>query len=240
MTGNEDVLFWRGRNFCEKYNIDCKAGEKIVQVMPEEKKLKTENNEIVDFDYLVIASGSSLYAPVKGSDKKGIYNFKTLSGADEIRKIASENQSTGGGMLDRLKRLIGKESKCKTAVIVGGGFIGVEIALCLAKIGINPTLLSRRGWIIPRLLDKEAAKFVENDLRAKGIEVLLNTEGDEFVGKEYVESLLTTDGKEIKGDIYITATGIKSNIDFIKDTDIEYDQGIIVNEKLQTRYPYIK
>lgn len=239
MTGNEDVLFWRGRNFCEKYNIDCRAGEKIVQVMPEGKKLKTENNEIVDFDYLVIASGSSLYAPVKGSDKKGIYNFKSLSGADEIRKIASETKTGGGGALNWLKRLTNKESKAKTAIIVGGGFIGVEIALCLAKIGIKPTVLGRRGWIIPRLLDPEAAKFVENDLRAKGIEVLLNTQGEEFVGKEYVESLLTTDGKKIKGDIYITATGIKPNIDFIKDTDIEYDQGIIVNEKLQTRYPYI-
>jgi len=127
----------------------------------------------------------------------------------------------------------------KTAIIVGGGFIGVEIALSLAKIGIKSSVLNRRGWIMPRLIDTETAEYVENDLRSQGVDVMLNTEGKEFIGKESVEGLITTDGRELKADIYITATGVKPNIDLIKNTDIEYDTGIIVNEYLQTKYPYI-
>ncbi|MCD4719935.1 MAG: FAD-dependent oxidoreductase, partial [Desulfobacula sp.] len=163
---------------------------------------------------------TSLYAPVKGSDKKGITDFKTFVGTDKIKSIAQE-----GGE--------------KTAIIVGGGFIGVEIALSLAKIGIKSSVLNRRGWIMPRLIDTETAEYVENDLRARGVDVMLNTEGKEFIGKEVVEGLLTTDGRKLKADIYIAATGVKPSIDFIKDTDIEYDTGIIVNEYLQTKYPYI-
>lgn len=220
ITGNEDALFWEGKDFCEKYNVNCRAGEKIAQIMPEEKELKTENDEITKFDYLVIATGTSLYAPVKGSDKKGISDFKTFIGTDKIKRMAEE-----GGE--------------KTAIIVGGGFIGVEIALSLAKIGIMSSILNRRGWIMPRLIDTETAKYVENDLRSQGVNVMLNTEGKEFIGEKHVKGLLTTDGRELKADIYITATGVKPSIDLIKNTDIEYDSGIIVNEYLQTKYPYI-
>jgi len=220
ITGNEEALFWEGKDFCKKYNVNCRAGEKIAQIMPEEKELKTGHGEIIEFDYLVIATGTSLYAPVKGSDKKGISDFKTFVGTDKIKRMAQE-----GGE--------------KTAIIVGGGFIGVEIALSLTKIGITPSVLNRRGWIMPRLIDTETAEYVENDLRSQGVNVMLNTEGKEFVGEEYVKGLLTTDGRELKADIYITATGVKPSIDLIKNTDIEYDTGIIVNEYLQTKYPYV-
>ena len=220
IAGNEEALFWEGKDFCEKYNVNCKFGEKIAQIMPEEKELKTEHGEIIKFEYLVIATGTSLYAPVKGSDKKGITDFKTFVGTDKIKKMAQE-----GGE--------------KTAIIVGGGFIGVEIALSLAKIGIKSSVLNRRGWIMPRLIDTETAEYVENDLRSQGVDVMLNTEGNEFIGEKFVEGLLTTDGRELKADIYITATGVKPSIDLIKNTDIEYDTGIIVNEYLQTKYPYI-
>jgi len=132
--------------FCEKYNVVCRAGEKIAQINPEEKELKTETGETIGFEYLVIATGTSLYAPVKGSDKNGISDFKTFVGTDKIKRMA-------------------KQDKEKTAIIVGGGFIGVEIALSLAKIGIKSSVLNRRGWIMPRLIDTETAEYVENDLR---------------------------------------------------------------------------
>jgi NAD(P)H-nitrite reductase large subunit len=220
IAGNEEALFWEGKDFCEKYSVNCKSGEKIAQIMPEEKELKTEHGEIIKFEYLVIATGTSLYAPVKGSDKKGISDYKTFAGTEKIKRMAQE-----GGE--------------KTAIIVGGGFIGVEIALSLAKIGIKSSVLNRRGWIMPRLIDTETAEYVESDLRSQGVDVMLNTEGNEFIGEEIVEGLLTTDGRELKADIFITATGVKPSIDLIKNTDIEYDTGIIVNEYLQTKYPYI-
>jgi len=220
VAGDEETLFREGKDFCEKYSVNCKHGEKIIQIMPEEKELKTENDEIIKFDYLVIATGTSLYAPVIGSDKKGITDFKTFVGTDKIKSMAQE-----GGE--------------KTAIIVGGGFIGVEIALSLAKIGIKSSVLNRRGWIMPRLIDTETAEYVEKDLRSQGVDVMLNTEGKEFIGKERVEGLITTDGRKLKADIYIAATGVKPSIDFIKNTDIEYDTGIIVNEYLQTKYSYI-
>jgi len=128
----------------------------------------------------------------------------------------------------------------KTATILGGGFIGVEIALCLAKIGIKPTVLNRRGWIMPRLLDPETSEYVLNDLRERGIDIALNTEGKRFYGDEKIEGLLTTDGRKYTSDMFIAATGVKPNIDFLVGSGIENDgSSIPVNDKLQTDYPYI-
>ncbi len=219
ITGRQELLFWQGRNFCDKYSVTCRSGEKIIQILPRENKLVTDENKTFGYDRLVIASGSSLYAPVKGADKKGILNFKTWAGAGRIRQMALE-----GG---------------KSAIIVGGGFIGVEIALCLAKIGIRPMVLNRRGWIMPRLLDMETAVYVEKDLRAQGVDVQLNTEAVAFLGDAQVKGLVTADGRELTADIYIAATGVRPNIDFIRDTDIDHKDGIIVNDYLQTRYPDI-
>ncbi|CAN2042887.1 FAD/NAD(P)-binding domain-containing protein [Candidatus Magnetomoraceae bacterium gMMP-15] len=219
--GNEDILFWEGRDFAEKYKVDARYGEEVISIMPEDKKLTTSKNETISFDYLVIASGSSLYSPVKGSDKKGVYDYKSFMGASSIKKIAEKTK-------DKL-----------SALIVGGGFIGVEIALCLAKIGIKSALMNRRGWIMPRLLDPETAEYVEKDLQSQGVHVLLNTEGIEFAGASSVKYLAASDGRKLKADIYIAATGVKSNIDFVKDTDIECKYGIVVNKRLETKYPYI-
>ena len=148
--------------------------------------------------------------------KKGILNFKTWEGAGRIMEMARQ-----GG---------------KSAVIVGGGFIGVEIAICLAKIGIRPVVLNRRGWIMPRLLDIETASYVEKDLAAQGVDVMLNTEAQAFLGDDEVRGIVTKDGKELKADIYIAATGVRPNLDFIRDSGIGHDRGIIVNNYLQTNY----
>jgi len=221
-SGNEELLFWQGRDFFGTYGIEAHTAEKILRVEPESRVLHTEKGKSVAFDELVIASGSSLFIPptVEGRDRKDILNFKSLSGATKIREMAR------GGLKD--------------ATILGGGFIGVEIALCLAKIGIRPTILNRRGWIMPRLLDKETSGYVLEDLRKKGVEVLLNTEGKRFYGDEKTEGLLTVDGRKLASDMFIVATGVKPNMDFVFESGIENDgTAILVNSRLQTNYPWI-
>ncbi|MFO7820128.1 MAG: FAD-dependent oxidoreductase [Halanaerobacter sp.] len=222
INDKEDLLYWQGKDVCGRYNFNCFLGERVVEVEPEARYILTEQGRKREFDKLLIASGSSLYIPseVEGADKEGITNFKSIAGAEEIKERASSGSTS--------------------AVIVGGGFLGVEIALCLAKIGIEASILNRRGWIMPRLLDKETAKYVVEDLEEQGINVMLNTEGSRFVGDEEVEGLITSEGRRLEADFYITATGVKANIDFLEGSGIQNDGGgILVNRYLQTNYPNI-
>jgi len=222
INDQKNLLYWQGQDVCSRYDFNCFLGEKVAAVDPDKQYVLTENNRKRKFDRLLIASGSSLHIPpvVKGADKKGITNFKNIFGAQQIKDMARQGN--------------------KSAVIVGGGFLGVEIALCLAKIGIKPSILNRRGWIMPRLLDKETAGYVVEDLENQGVNVMLNTEGNRFTGERKVESLVTSDGRELTADFYIAATGVKPNIDFIIDSGIENDGwGIPVNRYLQTNYQNI-
>jgi len=219
LTGNETALFWQGRDVCSRYRLDCHLGERVLAIDPAQKTITTEQGTHA-FDNAVIASGSSLYAPLPGIEKKGICNFKTLEGTRQIRALADKKPGS-------------------SALIIGGGFIGVEIALCLAKIGLRPTLLNRRGWIMPRLLDRETAEYVMKDLKKAGVLVRLETEGKEWIGKEKVEGVRTTEDEILQADLYIAATGVKPNIAFLKDSTIACNQGITVNEYLQASYPFI-
>lgn len=219
LNENEDILYWYGQEVGKQLKLNCCYGEKIVAISPQTKKIHTSLDRIVDYDDLVIASGSSLYIPptVKGSTKKGITNFKDIAGAKKIKETAQKGGSS--------------------AIIVGGGFIGVEIALCLLKIGIKPTILNRRSWLMPRLLDQETATYVTEELQRQGVNILFGTEGREFYGENHVEGLKTKDGQDLKADLFIAATGVKPNIDFVLESGIENDGwGIEVNDRLQTNY----
>ena len=219
LTGNEHALFQQGRDICTRYQINCHLGERILSIDPAKKTITSELGSY-PFDKAVIASGSSLYAPLLGVEKKGICNFKALGGTRQIRALAEKKPGS-------------------TALIIGGGFIGVEIALCLAKIGLRPTLLNRRGWIMPRLLDQETAGYVLKDLKDIGVDVRLDTEGKECVGGETIEGVRTSKGEILRADLYIAATGVKPNIAFLEQSDIAHGWGITVNEYLQATHPFI-
>ena len=222
INDRENLLYWQGRDVCTQHNFNCFFGEKVAAVNPDQQYVLTEANRKRSFDKLLIASGSSLHIPsiVQGADKKGITNFKNINGAQKIKKLAEQGN--------------------KSAVIVGGGFLGVEIALTLAKIGVETAVLNRRGWIMPRLLDKETAAYVVEDLEKQGVNVMLNTEGKRFIGDQEVEGIITSDGRQLTADFYIAATGVKPNIDFIVGSGIENKGwGIPVNRYLQTNYENI-
>ena len=222
INDNQDLLYWQGKDICEQYDFNSFLGERVIEVNPDKQYILTEKDRKREFDKLLLAVGSSLHIPsvVEGADKAGITNFKDIYGVEKIKSRAKAGDSS--------------------AIIVGGGFLGVEIALCLAKIGIEPTLLNRRGWIMPRLLDKETAAYVVDDLEKQGVNVLLNTEGKRFIGDDKVEGMVTSDGRELKADFYIAATGVKPNIDFLAGSGIKTDGwGISVNRYLQTNYDNI-
>ncbi len=221
INDKQDLLYWQGKDVCEKYKLNSFLGERVVELNPKKHYILTEKGRKREFDKLLLAVGSSLHIPpvLEGADKAGITNFKDIDGVEKIKSRAKAGNSS--------------------AIIVGGGFLGVEIALCLAEIGIKATILNRRGWIMPRLLDKETAAYVVDDLEKQGVNVLLNTEGKRFIGDEKVEGLVTSGGRKLEADFYIAATGVKPNIDFLAGSGVKTGWGISVNRYLQTNYQNI-
>ncbi len=220
-TSGREVHFWKGTDFPEHLNIDYRPGTKVEGLIPDQHAVRLAGNELVPYDRLVLASGARLYAPLKGEDKPGIYNFKSLSAAEELMAKV-------------------REGRARSALIVGAGFIGVEIGLLLADMGLKVTQLVR-SRVMRNMLDAETSRIVLQVMEKRGIRVLVGAEADAtaFVGEPRAEAVQTRSGDVLQADLIIAATGLKPNIDYLAGSGIKTDWGILVDDHLSTNLPDI-
>jgi Uncharacterized NAD(FAD)-dependent dehydrogenases len=122
-------------------------------------------------------------------------------------------------------------------VIIGGGFIGCEIASSLKKIGLDVTIIEKANSILTLALDEETAKLIEEYFRKMGINIITGTSVKQFITKENKAIAVETEtGKIINGDIFVVGIGIKINTELAEKAGININNGIIVNESLKTNY----
>jgi len=218
LTGREETLFWKGRDVCQRLGVDERRGMGVVAVRADRREVVLEGGDVVDYDVLVLASGSRLYAPVEGSDLPGVYNFKSLRAASAL--------------VERVR-----SGEARTALIVGAGFIGIEIALLLADLGVEVTVVELLDRVMPRMLDAETAEIVRRAIEGRGVAVRLNLEARAFVGEREARGVRVASGEVLTADLYIAATGVKPNIGFLEGSGIEMGWGVPVDDHLRTSVP---
>lgn len=194
---------------------------KVTAVQSKEKTvealdLNTNKVSSYSYDKLIIATGAAPIKPnFEGIDLNGVFVLRTPDDAVAIR------ESLEAGNIKR-------------AVIVGGGFIGLEVAENLASQDVKVSVIDMAEHILPGF-DTEIAEYVENHLADKGIMTFTSTKLDAIMGEGKVEKV-QTDKRKMKADAVILSMGIKPNTDFLKDSGIELmpNKTIRVNEYLQT------
>jgi nitrite reductase (NADH) large subunit len=212
--------FWKGEDFTERLALDYRSGTEVVAMLPEDHTVKLADGETISYDRAMIATGSRLYAPVEGAELPGIYNFKSLSAAEAlVQKV--------------------REGKAKTGLIVGAGFIGVEIALLLRELGLEVTQIEMEDRVMPRMLDAETSGIVVDVMRERGIDVQLNTKAMTFSGKVQAEAVELESGNTLTADLLVAATGVKPNIEFLEGSGVKTGWGVTVDELLRTNLPDI-
>jgi len=198
----------------EEHNITLHKGDKVVSINKDKKTVISESGLELEYDKLLIATGSnSFIPPTTGSDLKNVIGFRTKLDSDTILELISKN---------------------KTAVVVGGGLLGLEAAYGIAMHGIKTILVHRSGSIMSQQLDSTAGKLLQKNLESYGIEFKLNTTISEIHGSTEVEQVSFTDGKKVDSNIVVFATGIIPNTDLAKVAKLDTNKGIVVNDHLQT------
>ena len=201
--------------FTGKEAVALKAEEKTVAI----KDLESGKEESFSYDKLVIAVGASpALPPVKGMGKPGVFTVRTPEDAVRIRAYGDENQ-------------------VKKAVVVGAGFIGLEIAENLQQRGIGVTVIDFAPQILPNILDPEMAAFGKKHLLKSGIRVVTGTGAEEITGEGRVQGIKTTAGF-FECQMVIMAAGIRPNTAFLEGSGIEMNRGaILVDRLLRTNLP---
>ena len=187
------------------------------------RDLKTGKEEEIKYDKLIIATGGvPRKVPVPGAELQGITTLQSMQDADFLRKIRDEK-------------------KVKKAVIVGGGLIGIEAAEALQLAGIEITIVEMLPQILT-FLDWEIAKVVENHIRSKGANVILENGVAEFLGENgRLTGVKLQNGTELPCELAVVAIGVNPNVQLAKDAGIAIGQSgaIAVDKYMQTSDPDI-
>lgn len=217
-SGRDETLFWRGRDVCDRLGVEYRSGVRAGALLPTSREVELEDGSRIGYHRLVIATGSHLYAPVEGHDLPGVYDFKSLSAAESL---VARVRALGGGH----------------ALVVGAGFIGVEVALLLRELDVEVSLVEMLDRVMPRTLDEETAAVVRAEMERRGIEVRLDTKAEAFVGADRAEALRLSSGEVLEADVFVAATGVKPNVDFLQGSGLDLGWGVRVNDHLQTDLP---
>ena len=206
----DNILVSTPMRFKNMFNIDVYLNTEVIDINRLEKYVLTNNNEKFYYDKLVLAQGASPIKPQFIQDFKNIFTLRTLFDADKIKDYISKNNP-------------------QKAVVIGGGFIGVEMAENLVHLGLKTTLIEMKDKILAPI-DNELTLMAQNEMRKNGVELILSN-GVKNINEFEIELVK---GEKIQYDILILALGVKPEIELAQKIGLEVNIGIKVNDNMQT------
>jgi len=225
------------------FNVDCRTNCEVVGVNSLEKTVELKNHisgevNTESYDKLVLSPGAApIRPPLPGIDLPGIFSVRTVADAVDMRKWLEKDvdHSVGNSFIG-----IDPGWEARRAVVVGGGFIGLEMVENLVERGLSVTLVEKLNQVMPPL-DTEMARLVERYLAKHNVKVELNDGVAGFRKAETGLEVLTETGKALPADIVILAIGVKPETALAKMAGIEIGErgGIRVDDHMVTSNPDI-
>lgn len=220
ISGHRDIeaLDFTDRDFFEKYNIEWKKGLEVKSIDDREHVIVLSNGESLKYDKLLLVTGASAFIPPVENlrEAKNVVGLRNLDDAIKIKEEAE---------------------KVKNVVVLGAGLVGIDAIAGLAFKDLNVTLVEMGDRVLPIQLDKYASSKYEKRFEDAGVKLKLGVRAEKVLIDENKnpKALLINTGEEIPCELIIVATGVRSNIAFLKDSSIETDRfGLIINEKGET------
>lgn len=227
IKSRDALLLQTPQGMKKKFNIDVRIYSEVIKIQPDRKCVTVQNletNETYEevYDNLVIATGSSpLKPPIKGIDGEGIYTLWTVPDTDKIKAFAEEKHP-------------------QRAAVIGGGFIGLEMAENLQRAGIEVTIIEMQDQVMAPI-DKEMAHLLHENMQMNGVEVILGDGVSSFEDRLGTTQITLGSGKVVTADLVILSIGVRPNSILAKEAGLQLNErgGIVVDEYLRTSNPDI-
>ena len=214
----EEIVI-HGDAWYEKHGVTLLKGQKIVDIDRAAKTITAEGGITAPYDTLLIATGSSpVIIPVPGKDLPGVLTYRDM---DDVNAMMLAAQSGG------------------SAVVIGGGLLGLEAAAGLKERGMDVTVVHLMPTLMERQLDPTAGHLLKRALEDRGITVLTGANTQEIYGDDYVDGVRLDDGTEIPAKLVIMAVGIRPNAGLADQAGLEIGRGILVDSHMRTSDPDI-
>ena len=210
-----------------KFNVDIRINSEVLNILKDEKKIVVmdKSKDLTyeeNYDYLIISTGSTpLKPPIPGIDSENIFSLWTIPDTDKIISFI-------------------EKEKPKRATVIGGGFIGIEMAENLHELGLQVSIVEMLDQVMAPL-DFEMAQIVHHHLRSKDVKLHLGDGVKSFEYNDKVTTVTLQSGKKVESDIVILSIGVRPNGELAKDAGLLQNQrgGIIVDKYLKTSDEFI-
>jgi NADH oxidase (H2O2-forming) len=206
--------------YFQMMKLNLKTETKVTAINAQNKTIetmdKTGKTETIPYDSLILATGAnSFMPPIKGKEKQGIHSLRTLEDGEKIEQAIRNG--------------------AKTAVIMGAGLIGLEMAVALTERGLKTTVVELLPQILPMMLDADMAKMVQEMLQERGINILTGKGVEEFLGTEKVTGIMAG-GEQINADLFISAFGVRANTQLAANAGVALGEtkAIKTNARMET------
>jgi NADPH-dependent 2,4-dienoyl-CoA reductase/sulfur reductase-like enzyme len=214
---SESSILINPADWYREHGIELKFETTVAEVDVKGKVLRTSSGEQLGFESLLISTGAQPgHLNIPGQELAGVFYLRSMSDSGRIRSAAAT---------------------AKRAVVVGGGFIGMEVASVLAQKNIETTLVIREERVWSRVFTPQMSEFFENYYSARGVRMRKRASLSALGGKEAVRSAKLSDGQEIACDLVVAGIGVTPVTDFLKGSGVAIDNGIVVNEFLEANQP---
>jgi len=204
----------RPAKFYDDKNITLHTGTRVESINRGTKSIATDDGQTFNYEKLLIATGSRpRKLSIPGSDLNGIHYLRTIDDVDGIR-AAMEN--------------------AKSLCIVGGGYIGLEVAAVAASSGLKVTVLEMESRILQRVTTPEMSEYYHALHTERGVNVMVNTGVSGFSGEGSVNEVLCGDDVRVQADLVIVGIGIIPNVELAEAAGIDCENGITVDAHCRT------
>ena len=212
-------LYVKPASFYDDAKVELHLDTSIVALDRQAKCLSVEDGENIEYDRLVLALGSRVRKlHVDGSELKGVHYLRNIADVDGIR----EKMESGRRM-----------------VIIGAGYIGLEVAAVAQQAGLDVTVIEMADRVMSRVVSAEISDFYQIEHTNQGVKFRLSTGVTALNGKKRVRSVTTSEGEDVPADIVVIGIGILPNTELATDAGLDVDNGIVVDDHCQTSDPDI-
>jgi NAD(P)H-nitrite reductase large subunit len=212
-----ETMLFRPVEFYSQNNITSILGKRVKSLGLGDRTAELENCEHISWEKLLIASGGVPIVPkMEGAGKRGTFTFTTLDDAKAIDEFIENAQ---------------------TAVVIGGGLIGISVTEALKKRGVKVTVVEMKDRILNTILDEQASLIAEETLKRAGVKIITGRTVAEITGKELVRGVVLDNGEDIPCSLVVVAIGVSPRTELAKGTEIKLNRGIAVDSHMATNYP---
>ncbi len=212
----EDILI-RPAQAYEKADVRFHPNTRVASIDASEHSVTLEDGTVIEASHLVMATGSlPRHLPVPGADLAGVHVLRNAADVQAIKARAEAGRN---------------------AVIIGGGYIGLETAASLRKLGMSVTLLEAEDRVLARVTGPEMSSFYQRIHAEEGVEIMTGAMASEIHGDGEVSGVVLRDGRSVPADLVIVGVGITPATALAEAAGIEVEDGVVVDENCQTSAP---